>query len=185
MSNILEYNRLISSTQRIPRSRILPKNVYRISLYKYEGKGRTKRLVGNETALIFVIGKVGDKVHAIKISELPPTDFFQFLKTMLADTISEERITSLADYLVKSSIQGDELYNKYVKGNSMIDRSKGNKGGVYRTYVLDNIQYLSVVNFEQNVLDEVFDIRSNNTIDNITVTKEVTEDQTLDERGIE
>lgn len=182
MSYVTQYSRLIETQTRIPRNRISPKNVYKLSLYKYETKGKTKKLVGSETTLVFVIGKVGDKIHAIKISELAPTSFFQFLKTMLADSINTERVSSLADYLVKSSWEGDDLYNKYVKNNSII---KSVKDDVYRTYLFDNIQYISVVNFKQNVLNDVFDIKSNETIDNINVSNEILKDQTIEERGIE
>ena len=76
-----QYTKLLRPEKRIPRSQIRPRNIYRIVTYK-GGEPATKT---SETArYVFVIGKVGDKLHCLKLNPIKPVDFTQFI-TQLRD----------------------------------------------------------------------------------------------------
>ena len=60
--------------KRVPKNQIKQCNIYRISTYS----GDTKR--GIESRYIFVIGKVGDKIHCIKLNEVVNANLIKLIK---------------------------------------------------------------------------------------------------------
>ena len=76
----LQYKPLILSEESVSKSQILPRNIYKITTYQYVD-GTTKTLAGIKTSLVFVIGITTDKkLTCIKISNIKPEKFFQWLK---------------------------------------------------------------------------------------------------------
>ena len=70
-----DYKPYIERESRISRSSIRPLNVYRIRNYRTV-KGDFKRLEGDDTSYIFVIGIQEGKLHSIKLNDIEPREFF-------------------------------------------------------------------------------------------------------------
>ena len=71
-----QYKEFLKPEVRVSKSLIKPRNIYRISTYS-GGDPITKQ--GEDARYVFVIGKVGDKIHCIKLNEIKPIDFTQFI----------------------------------------------------------------------------------------------------------
>ena len=59
----------ISEETRIGKSNLRLRNVYRISQYKY-ADGKSRNLADGNAAYVFVIGRVGDVIHTLKLNEI-------------------------------------------------------------------------------------------------------------------
>ena len=64
-----QYKEFLKPEVRVSKSLIKPRNIYRISTYS-GGDPITKQ--GEDARYVFVIGKVGDKIHCIKLNEIKP-----------------------------------------------------------------------------------------------------------------
>ena len=64
-----QYKAFLRPEKRVPRSQIRPRNIYRISTYR-RGDPATK--TGEDTRYVFVLGKVGDKIHCLKLNNINP-----------------------------------------------------------------------------------------------------------------
>ena len=63
MANYInQYKEFLVPEKRVPKNQIKQCNIYRVSTYS----GDTKS--GSESRYIFVIGRVGDKIHCIKLN---------------------------------------------------------------------------------------------------------------------
>ena len=72
-----QYKSFLRPEKRVPRSQIRPRNIYRITTYR-GGEPATKS--GEDARYIFVIGIVGNKVHAIKLNPIQPIHFTMMIK---------------------------------------------------------------------------------------------------------
>lgn len=154
-TNFLQYKKLIREESRIGISNIRLRNVYKISQYKY-ADGVSRNLADGNASFIFVIGRVGDTIHALKMNEIKPVNFFGFLSKIKNP---RKRITDT------NFIHLDELIRNF--GNIKTDDGQGIfnilKGspiyrGNYRTYKLKSLTYLSEVFFEEDVLSDYFEV---------------------------
>ncbi len=71
-----QYKTFLKPERRVSKSLIRPRNIYRITTYK-GGQPATKS--GEDARYVFVIGKVGDKLHCLKLNPIKPVDFTQFI----------------------------------------------------------------------------------------------------------
>lgn len=79
-----QYDKFISSEERVSKTGILPLDVFRISTYRYANEENTSSLRTREDAtLLLVTGWYGKKVHGIKISYIKPQRFFEWTKTFI------------------------------------------------------------------------------------------------------
>ena len=72
MAYTRQYKEFLKPEVRVNRGLIKPRNIYRISTYS-GGDPITK--TGEEARYVFVLGKVGKKLHCIKLNEIKPIDF--------------------------------------------------------------------------------------------------------------
>lgn len=147
-----QYKRFLNPEVRVSRSEIRPRNIYRISTYK-AGDPPTK--TGQDTRYVFVIGKVDDKIHCIKLNEIKPIDFIQFLNKIRNKQIPIKEDQKLEEVLKKFGKDGKQLFEGYIKNNLKIYSTKLSN---YRTYILPNITNAWEIRFEEGFLKELFGI---------------------------
>lgn len=145
-----QYKEFLKPEVRVSKSLIKPRNIYRISTYS-GGDPITKQ--GEDARYVFVIGKVGDKIHCIKLNEIKPIDFTQFIGKLRDKRIPLSENQMLHLFLKKFATDGNSLFETYVKNNSKIySKSLGN----YRTYFIDKIVNVWEIRFELDFLQDLF-----------------------------
>ena len=154
MSYINQYLEFLKPEKRVPKNQISQGNIYRIVRYGND----TQR--GTSARYIFVIGTVKDKgrtkVHCIKINEVVPSALINLLRKLRNKSRPiTENYKDLASLLKSFDREGSRLFNGFIKNNRAVySRGLAN----YRTYFVDQIQYVSevVLEFEElsNLLGE-------------------------------
>ena len=134
----LRYKQFIESEESVSKSKIKPHNVYRIDSYTY-ADGTTKTLIGNESALIFVLEIKERKILCLKISEVEPKKFFMQLKLYFNRSLNEEKFNNskrLSEILIRSKIT--------------------NKKIPFRTYNLDGFKKIEEISFNKEILKSYY-----------------------------
>jgi hypothetical protein len=152
----LQYKPLIESETSVSKTLVLPRNVYRINSYKYSD-GKQKTLSGTTSTIVFVIGRTTDKkLSCIKISDIKPEKFFDWLKKLYIKGLTEEmwnKAEKLEDLIIKADIGGNKIFNSFVKSDSII---YGDNPNIYRTYTLSGIKQIEEVKFKKDVLKSYY-----------------------------
>lgn len=143
-----QYVQLLKPEIRVSKSLIRPRNIYRLSVYKDGDPKSQKRFV-------FVIGIHDDKVHCLKLNDIKPLDFTNFLFKIRDKRIPVDNTKRLEEHLIKLPKDGNRLFEGYVKTNPKLYSKQLNS---YRTYILDKISYVSEIRFENQVLNNIFKI---------------------------
>ena len=157
MNHSSKYRLIQEGTgKRVSKGNLKPYGVYKISTYKY-ADGNKERLAGSEETIIFVTGIYQKKVSALKLSNIPPANFFKWFKKLTKpDDVVESVLTlpqiGLYDLGETFDKGGDRVYNGYIKNN----RDFVAKGAAYRTYNLDGIQYSTEIFFKQDTLNKYY-----------------------------
>jgi hypothetical protein len=134
----LRYREFIESEETSTKSKIKPHNVYRIDSYTY-ADGTTKKLIGKESTLIFVLEILEGKVLCLKISEVEPKKFFTALKLYFNRGLNEEKFNKakrLSEILVRSKITNNQI--------------------PFRTYNLDGLKKIQEIYFNKEVLKSYY-----------------------------
>ena len=142
--------------KRVPKGNLQPYGVYKISTYKY-ADGNKERLAGSEETIIFVTGIYQKKVSALKLSNIPPANFFKWFKKLTKNDSVVKRVLEssqigLYDLGDVFDTGGNRIYDGYIKNN----RDFVAKGAAYRTYNMDGIQYSTEIFFKQEILDKYY-----------------------------
>ena len=142
--------------RRVPKNNIRPYGVYKISTYKY-ADGNKERLAGSEETIIFVTGIYQKKVSALKLSNIPPANFFKWFKKLTKNDSVVKRVLEssqigLYDLGDVFDTGGNRIYDGYIKNN----RDFVAKGAAYRTYNMDGIQYSTEIFFKQDTLKQYY-----------------------------
>jgi hypothetical protein len=146
-----QYTTFLSPEKRIPRSEIRPRNIYRITTYS-GGDPVTKS--GISARYVFVIGKVNNKhIHCIKLNDIRPEYFINFINKLRDKRIPIASDQALEILLKKFSMDGKSLFESYVKNNSKIYSPALSN---YRSYLLEKIQNVYEIRFEEGFLREIF-----------------------------
>lgn len=150
MSFTRDYKQIMQPEKRISKNNIVPRNIYRISTY-LGSKPITK--TGEDSRWIFVIGKVDDKIHCIRLNDIKPLEFTTWLNKVREKRtpIGKDQLLSLL--LKKFSKEGSDLFESYIKGDSNVYRPGKS---TYRIYSLDKIQNIWEIRFEENMLRKIF-----------------------------
>lgn len=150
MSYNAQYKQIMQPEKRIGRNNIVPRNVYRISTYT-GSKPVTK--VGQDSRWVFVIGRTIDKIHCIRLNEIKPLDFTNFINEIRDKRIPIGRDQLMSLLLKKFSKEGTELFESYIKPNKKL--YPGGKSH-YRIYKLDKITNIWEIRFEEGFLRNLF-----------------------------
>lgn len=170
MPHTREYKAFLKPERRIPRSQIRPRNIYRITTYK-GGDPITKS--GDSARYVFVIGIVDGKAHCIKLNDIRPVDFTNFINKLRDKRIPIGSDQALELLLKRFSKDGKGLFESYIKNNSKVySKSLAN----YRTYKLESIQNVYEIRFEADFLRDLFKEGSNQSTRQEVIRDEITED---------
>lgn len=171
MSHTREYKAFLKPEKRIPRSQIRPRNIYRITTYK---GGDPITNSGDAARYVFVVGIVDGKAHCIKLNDIRPIDFTNFINKLRDKRIPIGSDQALELLLKRFSKDGKGLFESYIKNNSKVySKSLAN----YRTYKLESIQNVYEIRFEQDFLKELFKEGSNQSTRQEVIKDEITEDK--------
>ena len=150
MPYTLQYNKLVEREEAISKTNVLPRNLYRISTYKY-ADGVRKNLGGMDSAVVFVFGKSKDTLFCIKANDVRPEKFFSWLKTLaLKKPIDFDNIKTLDEALILSDKEGKSIYNSYIKGKEIYN----SKPCPYRTYTVKGIGNIKQIFIQKSVIKE-------------------------------
>ena len=156
MSFALQYNQLIAASDKVSKSLIKPKNIYKITTYKYID-GTTKTLAGSDTALVFVTGITPDRktITCIKITLIKPQLFFNWLNRLFIKGLAEEDFKDnmqLSEILIKTDKSGQAIFNSFIKGSQLYKQSET----PYRTYTMTGIKNIENVFFKTELLKKSY-----------------------------
>lgn len=151
MNQASKYRGLLDSGNRVSKTDIRPYGIYKISTYKYVDEGR-QTLRGNDETLIFVTGVYQRKVSALKLSNIPPVPFLNWLKKVVGLNSYNEGMKRIDELKAPFDIGGNRIYDSYIKNN----RDFVAKGAAYRTYNLDGIQYATEMFLNEKTLKQYY-----------------------------
>jgi hypothetical protein len=157
MNHSSKYRLIQEGTgKRVSKGNLQPYGVYKISTYKY-ADGNKERLAGSEETIIFVTGIYQKKVSALKLSNIPPANFFKWFKKLTKNDSVVKRVLEssqigLYDLGDVFDTGGNRIYDGYIKNN----RDFVAKGAAYRTYNMDGIQYSTEIFFKQDTLKQYY-----------------------------
>jgi hypothetical protein len=151
----LQYKPLILSEESVSKSQILPRNIYKITTYQYVD-GTTKTLAGTKTSLVFVIGITSDKkLTCIKISNIKPEKFFQWLKPIFKKGLKDTDFDieqKLGQLLILCDRQGSKIFNQFVKTNPIYSKEPS----AYRTYNISGIKQIQEIRIKPDILKSYY-----------------------------
>ncbi len=151
MNYSTQYRSYFDIGDRISKSDITPYGIYRISTYKY-ADGDKQTLKGNDETFIFVTGIYQKKVYGIKLSNVQPIKFLNWLKRVIGVNKYKEGMKRINELKVPFDNTGNRIYDTYIKRNK--DLIAG--GSSYRTYNLDGIQYATEVFLNEKTLKQYY-----------------------------
>ena len=151
MNYASQYRGYIDVGSRISKTDIRPYGIYKISTYKY-ADGDSQTLKGTEETLIFVTGIYQRKVSAIKLSNVQPIKFLNWLKRVVGVNSYTEGKKRIDELKTPFDIGGNRIYDSYIKNN----RDFVAKGAAYRTYNLNGIQYATEVFLNEKTLKQYY-----------------------------
>ena len=146
-----QYRGYIDVGSRVSKTDIKPYGIYKISTYKY-ADGDSQTLKGTEETLIFVTGIYQRKVSAIKLSNVQPIKFLNWLKRVVGVNSYTEGKKRIDELKTPFDIGGNRIYDSYIKNN----RDFVAKGAAYRTYNLNGIQYATEVFLNEKTLKQYY-----------------------------
>ena len=146
-----EYNKLIKSEEGISKTAVIPRNLYKIHSYTY-ADGERKNLTGTKVAIVFVFGKDTKTLYCVKLNDLTPRRFLNWLSTITVNTpIDIKKVQELDESIIKSDKAGRKLFSTFIKGKPIYN----NKKPVYRTYTIKGISSISKIHLKPEVLQQV------------------------------
>jgi len=146
-----QYRGLLDIGSRVSKTDIKPYGIYKISTYKY-ADGDSQTLRGTEETLIFVTGIYQRKVSAIKLSNVQPIKFLNWLKKVVGVNSYTEGKKRIDELKTPFDMGGTRIYDSYIRNNKDFVA----KGAAYRTYNLDGIQYATEVFLNEKTLKQYY-----------------------------
>ena len=146
-----KYRGLLENGGRVSKQSISPYGIYKISTYNYVDEGR-QTLRGPEETLIFVTGIYQKKVSALKLSNIEPVKFLNWLRKVVGRNSYNEGMKRIDELKTPFDIGGNRIYDSYIRSNSDFVA----KGAAYRTYNLDGIQYATEMFLNEKTLKQYY-----------------------------
>ena len=146
-----KYRGFLEVGNRVAKQSIKPYGIYKISTYNYVDEGR-QTLRGTDETLIFVTGIYQRKVSALKLSNIEPVKFLNWLKKIVGVNSYTEGMKRIDELKTPFDVGGNRIYDSYIKSNSDFVA----KGAAYRTYNLDGIQYATEVFLNEKTLKKYY-----------------------------
>ena len=152
MNYASQYRGYLDKGERISRKEITPYGIYKISTYNYTGGDGRQVLKGEEETLIFVTGIYQRKVSALKLSNIQPLKFIQWLRKVVGVNSYKEGMIRINELKTPFDIGGNRIYDSYIRNNKDFVA----KGAAYRTYNLEGIQYATEMFLNEKTLKQYY-----------------------------
>ena len=144
----LQYNKMVDNEKPIARNRVLPRNLYRIKSYTY-ADGTHENLTGIHSALVFVFGRDADTLYCLKINEVNPIKFFEWLKRILSHKhFNWDSVDELREAIIYSDRAGKGIWKRHIQSKSPYILP----ASVYRTYKINSITAINEIYLKTDVL---------------------------------
>lgn len=160
-----QWVQLLKTEIRVSKALIRPRNIYRLSVYKDGDPKSQKRFV-------FVIGIHDEKIHCLKLNDIKPLDFMNFLFKIRDKRVPVDNTKRLEEHLILLPKDGNRLFEGYIKNDRKLYSKQLNN---YRTYILDKISYVSEIRFEDGILNNIFKVGNTESDRRQTIDKEIDE----------
>jgi hypothetical protein len=161
----LRYKEILTKGRTISKNNIEPRNIYRIQTYRGGDPNSSERFV-------FVVGIVENKIHCLKLNEIPPKDFISFLNRIVDKRVKLDESVSVNEIVKKFNDNGKDIFEYHIKGFPQVYNRTLKS---YRIYKSEKISNVSEMFFESGLLEKFFDIKVNETLRDIAVEKEIDE----------
>jgi hypothetical protein len=156
MPYAVQYLQYVEAEIPVSRTLIRPRNIYRIKNYK-DVEGKSHSYTGNKSAIVFVLGIADKKVWAIRMTDIRPVFFWNWMKPMFRPgLIINDKIKRLEDMLIKDTRNGKKIFENFVKTKQIY----GLKPEVFRTYELTGINTIAELKMDLNFLKSYFKLKS-------------------------
>lgn len=136
--------RIENKIENVALKKLKPGNLVEFTYYK-----RGKRDTGKFPRLVMVLEpNYDDKFHCLKLNELPINTFKMLLNRFKTryESVKRKAISELRAPTFKTIENPRSFYNNHLKNDSRIKRYTP-----YRTYHVDNIRHIKLVNFDFEV----------------------------------
>jgi hypothetical protein len=150
------YLPFIESEYKVGKGLVKPRNIYKIQSYEYKD-GTVKTMTGVKSSYVFVIGIYNKQLTCVKFSQVTPEIFKIWFKDLFKRGLKEKEIDEakeLSELLHKGTRSGGSFFSSYIKSETIY---KG-KIPTYRTYLLDNINQIKVVNLKKDFIKALLNI---------------------------
>lgn len=158
-----QYNKFFVQESNVAKNQLVPRNIYKIISYEY-ADGTLKTLTGTKTSIVFLLGITPDKkLLCIKLTEVKPDKFFQWLKkafkrTVKAEDIDNALIESKIDtLLLRDNRVGTKTFSA-VKNDSLYKMAPGS----YRTYLISGVKRISLMKLDGEYLKKLLNKKEEN-----------------------
>jgi|LakMenEpi03Aug12_release.lakeMendotaPanAssembly.Ray.scaffolds.fasta_scaffold610128_2 hypothetical protein len=151
-----QYLQYVEAEIPVSRTLIRPRNIYRIKNYK-DVEGKSHAYTGNNSAIVFVLGIADKKVWAVRMTDIRPVFFWNWMKPMFRPgLIVNDKIKRLEDMLIKDTRNGKKIFENFVKTKQIYSL----KPEVFRTYELAGVNTISELKMDLNFLKSYFKLKS-------------------------
>jgi hypothetical protein len=161
MPNYQRFLPYILENTAIGKTKLRGRNIYKINSYTYSD-GEMKTLSGSKSALIFCLGIYDKKLIAIKISEMQPSRFFIWLKSVLKKGLKAEdfnKYTKLENLCIESDLRGNQIFSSKVKNRAIYKIEPE----LYRTYNMSGIKNIEEIKLSPDILKKTYGIKEDKT----------------------
>lgn len=161
MTNANLYKKYIKKQVPAVKTSLKTRNIYKIESYQYVD-GTKKIFRGPDASLVFLIGISPDKkLSCIKFSEVVPTRFFRWLKTMFKSSVTCKQIKQaigngeFETLLLSDTMKGGATFSK-LKTDTLYKTDPS----AFRTYTLKGIKSISYLYLDENyIIDTLLKIK--------------------------
>lgn len=158
-----QYNKFFVQESNVAKNQLVPRNIYKIISYEY-ADGTLKTLTGTKTSIVFLLGITPDKkLLCIKLTEVKPDKFFQWLKKAFKRTVKAEDIdnalteSKIDTLLLRDNRVGTKTFSA-VKNDSLYKMAPGS----YRTYLISGVKRISLMKLDGEYLKKLLNKKEEN-----------------------
>jgi hypothetical protein len=151
-----QYMQYVEAEVPVSRTLVRPRNIYRIKNYT-DVDGKSHSYTGNKSAIVFVIGIAEKKLWCVRLTDVRPVQFWNWMKPMLKkNLVINDKVKRLEDILVTDTKNGKKIFENFVKTKQIYNLEPN----VFRTYNLNGVNLIEELKFDLNFLKSYFKLKS-------------------------
>jgi hypothetical protein len=154
------YKKYFSDEIPIAKSKIVPRNFYKIVSYEYVD-GTVKSFFGPKSTIVFVLGISPDKkLLCVKATEIKPEKFFLWIKKIFRKNIKDEDVQeSINESTINKLILADNKLGSKIISSLKTDSIYKLAPNAYRTYLISGIKQISLLKIEEKQLRKILKLK--------------------------